>query len=56
MRYTVPAQNTGPEAENFFIHVIGITTKVSRGTIEILGDLHLIKPKDKGGAIEDTVC
>uniref|UniRef100_A0A2K5KEW2 Large ribosomal subunit protein uL10 n=1 Tax=Colobus angolensis palliatus TaxID=336983 RepID=A0A2K5KEW2_COLAP len=34
---TVPAQNTGlgPEKTSFF-HTLGITTKISRGTIEIL--------------------
>uniref|UniRef100_A0A8C9H191 Large ribosomal subunit protein uL10 n=1 Tax=Piliocolobus tephrosceles TaxID=591936 RepID=A0A8C9H191_9PRIM len=36
---TVPAQNTGlgPEKTSFF-HTLGITTKISRGTIEILSD------------------
>uniref|UniRef100_A0A8C1WPM1 60S acidic ribosomal protein P0 n=1 Tax=Cyprinus carpio TaxID=7962 RepID=A0A8C1WPM1_CYPCA len=45
---TVPAQNTGlgPEKTSFF-QALGITTKISRGTIEILSDVQLIKPGDK---------
>ncbi|XP_009989862.1 PREDICTED: 60S acidic ribosomal protein P0, partial [Tauraco erythrolophus] len=41
---TVPAQNTGlgPEKTSFF-QALGITTKISRGTIEILSDVQLIK-------------
>uniref|UniRef100_A0A2I3FRW1 Large ribosomal subunit protein uL10 n=1 Tax=Nomascus leucogenys TaxID=61853 RepID=A0A2I3FRW1_NOMLE len=37
---TVPAQNTGlrPEKTSFF-QALGITTKISRGTIEILSDV-----------------
>uniref|UniRef100_A0A2I3TBE8 Large ribosomal subunit protein uL10-like insertion domain-containing protein n=1 Tax=Pan troglodytes TaxID=9598 RepID=A0A2I3TBE8_PANTR len=37
---TVPAQNTGlgPE-KTFFFQALGITTKISRGTIEILSDI-----------------
>ena len=39
---TVPAQNTGlgPEKTSFF-QALGITTKISRGTIEILVSLPL---------------
>uniref|UniRef100_A0A2K6BPL2 Large ribosomal subunit protein uL10 n=1 Tax=Macaca nemestrina TaxID=9545 RepID=A0A2K6BPL2_MACNE len=42
---TVPAQNTGlgPEKTSFF-QALGITTKISRGTIEILSDVF-----DNGG-------
>uniref|UniRef100_A0A2K5U8U4 Large ribosomal subunit protein uL10 n=1 Tax=Macaca fascicularis TaxID=9541 RepID=A0A2K5U8U4_MACFA len=49
---TVPAQNTGlgPEKTSFF-QALGITTKISRGTIEILSDVQLIKTGDKVGAI-----
>nr|XP_042136260.1 60S acidic ribosomal protein P0-like [Peromyscus maniculatus bairdii] len=41
---TVPAQNTGlgPEKTSFF-QALGITTKISRGNIEILSDVQLIK-------------
>uniref|UniRef100_F6SB08 Large ribosomal subunit protein uL10 n=1 Tax=Macaca mulatta TaxID=9544 RepID=F6SB08_MACMU len=50
---TVPAQNTGlgPEKTSFF-QALGITTKISRGTIEILSDVQLIKTGDKVGASE----
>ncbi|KAM9440652.1 large ribosomal subunit protein uL10 [Clarias gariepinus] len=52
----VPAQNTGlgPEKTSFF-QALGITTKISRGTIEILSDVQLIKPGDKVGASEATL-
>uniref|UniRef100_A0A3P9KFD0 60S acidic ribosomal protein P0 n=1 Tax=Oryzias latipes TaxID=8090 RepID=A0A3P9KFD0_ORYLA len=45
---TVPAQNTGlgPEKTSFF-QALGITTKISRGTIEILSDVGLIRTGDK---------
>ncbi|XP_037635971.1 60S acidic ribosomal protein P0 isoform X1 [Sebastes umbrosus] len=53
---TVPAQNTGlgPEKTSFF-QALGITTKISRGTIEILSDVNLIKTTDKVGASEATL-
>lgn len=53
---TVPSQNTGlgPEKTSFF-QALGITTKISRGTIEILSDVHLIKLGDKVGASEATL-
>ncbi|MEQ2187442.1 60S acidic ribosomal protein P0, partial [Goodea atripinnis] len=53
---TVPAQNTGlgPEKTSFF-QALGITTKISRGTIEILSDVGLIKTGDKVGASEATL-
>jgi len=53
---TVPAQNTGlgPEKTSFF-QALGITTKISRGTIEILSDVSLIKTGDKVGASEATL-
>ncbi|XP_051010620.1 60S acidic ribosomal protein P0-like [Acomys russatus] len=45
---TVPAQNTGlgPEKTSFF-QALGITTKISRGTIEILSDVQLTKTGDR---------
>ncbi|PIO14412.1 hypothetical protein AB205_0220840, partial [Aquarana catesbeiana] len=51
---TVPAQNTGlgPEKTSFF-QALGITTKISRGTIEILSDVQLTG--DKVGASEATL-
>ncbi|CAO2640155.1 60S acidic ribosomal protein P0 [Lemmus lemmus] len=53
---TVPAQNTGlgPKKTSFF-QALGITTKISRGTIEILSDVQLIKTGDKVGASEATL-
>ncbi|KAM9055021.1 LOW QUALITY PROTEIN: large ribosomal subunit protein uL10-like [Megaptera novaeangliae] len=52
-KVTVPAQNTGlgPEKTSFF-QALGITTKISRGTIKILSDVQLIKTGDKVGASE----
>uniref|UniRef100_A0A2I3H5V6 Large ribosomal subunit protein uL10-like insertion domain-containing protein n=1 Tax=Nomascus leucogenys TaxID=61853 RepID=A0A2I3H5V6_NOMLE len=53
---SMPAQNTGlgPEKTSFF-QALGITTKISRGTIEILSDVQLIKTGDKVGASEATL-
>uniref|UniRef100_A0A2K5ISR4 60S acidic ribosomal protein P0 n=1 Tax=Colobus angolensis palliatus TaxID=336983 RepID=A0A2K5ISR4_COLAP len=53
---TVPAQNTGlgPKKTSFF-QALGITTKISRSTIEILSDVQLIKTGDKVGASEATL-
>uniref|UniRef100_A0A8C8X4Y3 Large ribosomal subunit protein uL10 n=1 Tax=Panthera leo TaxID=9689 RepID=A0A8C8X4Y3_PANLE len=53
---TVPAKNTGlgPEKTSFF-QDLGITTKISRGTTEILSDVQLIKTGDKVGASEATL-
>nr|KAF6369411.1 hypothetical protein mMyoMyo1_010750 [Myotis myotis] len=53
---TVPAQNTGlgPEKTSFF-QALGVTTNISRGTIEILSDAQLIKTGDKVGASEATL-
>uniref|UniRef100_UPI00358FDCE5 large ribosomal subunit protein uL10 n=1 Tax=Myxine glutinosa TaxID=7769 RepID=UPI00358FDCE5 len=52
----VPAQNTGlgPEKTSFF-QALGITTKISRGTIEILSDVQLINMSDRVGASEATL-
>ncbi|KAB1267472.1 60S acidic ribosomal protein P0 [Camelus dromedarius] len=52
---TMPAQNTGlgPKKTSFF-QALSITTQISRGTIEILSDLQLIKTGDKLGASEAT--
>lgn len=53
---TVPAQNTslGPEKTSFF-QALAIQTKISKGTIEILNDVRLIKTGDKVGASEATL-
>ncbi|OQR67659.1 60S acidic ribosomal protein P0-like [Tropilaelaps mercedesae] len=52
----VPAQNTGlgPEKTSFF-QALHIPTKISKGTIEIINDIHLIKVGDKVGASEATL-
>ena len=49
----LPPQNTGmgPEKTSFF-QALQIPTKISRGTIEILNEVHLIKTGDKVGASE----
>jgi len=52
----LPAQNTGlgPEKTSFF-QALSIPTKISRGTIEILNDVHIIKKGEKVGASEATL-
>jgi len=50
---TIPAQVTGlgPEKTSFF-QALQIPTKITRGTIEIINDVNLIKIGDKVGASE----
>jgi len=52
----LPAQNTGlgPEKTSFF-QALSIQTKIARGTIEILNDVHIIKKAEKVGASEATL-
>jgi len=52
----VPTQNTGlgPEKTSFF-QALSIQTKIARGTIEIVSDVHLLKPGDKVGMSEATL-
>lgn len=52
----VPPQNTGlgPEKTSFF-QALQIPTKIAKGTIEILTEVHLIKQGDKVGASEATL-
>merc|ERR1712025_258127 len=52
----VPAQNTGmgPEKTSFF-QALQIPTKITKGTIEITGDVHLITAGDKVGMSEATL-
>ncbi|XP_049856878.1 60S acidic ribosomal protein P0 [Schistocerca gregaria] len=47
----IPAQNTGlgPEKTSFF-QALSIPTKISKGTIEIINDVHILKEGDKVGA------
>jgi large subunit ribosomal protein LP0 len=53
---TVPAQNTGmgPEKTSFF-QALSIPTKITKGTIEIVQDVALIKTGDKVGMSESTL-
>jgi large subunit ribosomal protein LP0 len=53
---TVPAQNTGlgPEKTSFF-QALNIPTKITKGTIEIIQDVHLIKVGDRVGMSEATL-
>jgi len=53
---TVPAQNTGmgPEKTSFF-QALQIPTKITKGTIEIVQDVPLIKAGDKVGMSEATL-
>jgi large subunit ribosomal protein LP0 len=50
---SIPAQvtNLGPEKTSFF-QALQIPTKITRGTIEIINDVHLIKIGEKVGASE----
>lgn len=52
----IPAQNTGlgPEKTNFF-QALSIPTKISKGTIEIINDVPILKPGDKVGASEASL-
>ncbi|XP_041974675.1 60S acidic ribosomal protein P0 [Aricia agestis] len=52
----IPAHNTGlgPEKTAFF-QALSIPTKISKGTIEIINDVHILKPGDKVGASEATL-
>jgi len=53
---TIPAQNTGmgPEKTSFF-QALSIPTKITKGTIEIIQDVPIIKVGDKVGASEATL-
>jgi large subunit ribosomal protein LP0 len=52
----VPAQNTGlgPEKTSFF-QALNIPTKITKGTIEIIADVKLIKTGDKVGMSDSTL-
>nr|CAG8433951.1 14554_t:CDS:2 [Entrophospora candida]CAG8504443.1 13615_t:CDS:2 [Entrophospora candida] len=52
----VPAGNTGMEPGNTaFFQALGVPTKISRGTIEIINEVHLVKVGTKVGASEATL-
>jgi len=52
----IPAQNTGlgPEKTSFF-QALNIPTKITKGTIEIISNVDLIKTGDKVGMSESTL-
>jgi large subunit ribosomal protein LP0 len=49
----IPAGNTGMEpGKTSFFQALGVPTKIARGTIEIINDVHLIQAGSKVGASE----
>jgi len=52
----IPAQNTGmgPEKTSFF-QALSISTKIAKGSIEIINDVHILKEGDKVGPSEATL-
>ncbi|RKP36256.1 ribosomal protein L10-domain-containing protein [Dimargaris cristalligena] len=52
----VPAGNTGMEpGKTSFFQALGVPTKIARGTIEIVNDMHLVQIGSKVGASEATL-
>ncbi|KAF9940636.1 ribosomal protein P0 (A0) (L10E) [Modicella reniformis] len=52
----IPAGNTGMEpGKTSFFQALGVPTKIARGTIEIINDVHLIKMGLRVGASEATL-
>ncbi|KAF9406842.1 ribosomal protein P0 (A0) (L10E) [Podila epigama] len=52
----IPAGNTGMEpGKTSFFQALGVPTKIARGTIEIINDVHLIKVGFRVGASEATL-
>jgi len=52
----VPGGNTGMEpGKTSFFQALGIPTKIARGTIEIVNDVHLVKAGSKVGTSEATL-
>jgi len=52
----IPAQNTGmgPEKTSFF-QALSIATKISKGTIEIINDVHILREGERVGPSEATL-
>jgi len=52
----IPAQNTGlgPEKTSFF-QALAIATKISKGTIEIINDVNILREGERVGASEATL-
>ena len=52
----MPAGNTGMEpGKTSFFQALGVPTKIARGTIEIINQVHLVKVGTKVGASEATL-
>ncbi|GAX84818.1 hypothetical protein CEUSTIGMA_g12239.t1 [Chlamydomonas eustigma] len=52
----IPAGPTGMDpSQTSFFQALGIATKINKGTIEIVSEVHLIKPGDKVGASQATL-
>ncbi|ORX95633.1 hypothetical protein K493DRAFT_337268 [Basidiobolus meristosporus CBS 931.73] len=52
----IPAGNTGMEpGKTSFFQALGVPTKITRGTIEIINDVHLVKSGSKVGPSEATL-
>ena len=52
----VPAGSTGMDpSQTSFFQALGIATKINKGTIEIVADVHLIKAGEKVGASQATL-
>ncbi|CAG8562995.1 14637_t:CDS:2 [Acaulospora morrowiae] len=52
----VPGGNTGMEpGKTSFFQALGVPTKIARGTIEIINDVHLVKAGGKVGPSEATL-
>ncbi|KAJ1911744.1 ribosomal protein P0 (A0) (L10E) [Tieghemiomyces parasiticus] len=52
----VPAGNTGMEpGKTSFFQALGVPTKIARGTIEIVNDMHLVQVGNRVGASEATL-
>ncbi|KAL6774549.1 RPLP0 [Auxenochlorella protothecoides x Auxenochlorella symbiontica] len=53
---TVYAGNTGMDpSQTSFFQALNISTKINKGTVEIVSDVHLIKPGEKVGASQATL-
>jgi len=52
----LPAQNTGlgPEKTSFF-QALNIATKIAKGTIEMINDVHIVKENERVGPSEATL-
>jgi len=53
---SIPGGSTGMDpSQTSFFQALGIATKINKGTIEIVSDVHLIKTGDKVGASQATL-